>query len=280
MVHYGVYHGKHVHHGIFNSVPHGVRGIIFHGILPRNPWDLQWDLPSYVPWDIPHGISHETKPSMSRPTADMMGSHWVYPEVPMVYSVSIPWEYHGGYPGMPCGICHGAFQGRPCGPMRPIGYAMGGPWDIPWGISLSYTGHPKGSAVGKHLQGIYYRSDREVNAARRPHCRSCSRPCVRVRRKLYGTKHEISPQSKHPTKDHSSPVTAATSRRCATRQAPLASPSSPASINPGFVCGNRLRTARVVSKFPNVTDQRYLREADRQTEACTRPSMKKFFLSI
>ena len=54
-------------------------------------------------------------------------------------------------------------------------------------------------------------------------------------------KNSTSPKTHHYI--HSNRATATTTRRCAKNHAPHVSPYSPASIDTGFVCGNRPRTA-------------------------------------
>ena len=74
---------------------------------------------------------------------------------------------------------------------------------------------------------------REVNEARRPH--TCSRPCVRRKKKAEKKtrKNPAAPKTHHDS--HSNPATATISRRRATKHVPRVRPPSPASIDPGFV---------------------------------------------
>ena len=77
-------------------------------------------------------------------------------------------------------------------------------------------------------------TSREVNEARRP--LTCSRPCAFEEippRKTKKQKKNAPPKKHHEI--HSSPATATTARRRATKHVPRISPYSPASINPGFV---------------------------------------------
>ena len=75
-------------------------------------------------------------------------------------------------------------------------------------------------------------TSREVNEAKRPH--TCSRPRVFEEKKNERkTKKSAAPKTHHGI--HSSPATATTWRRHATKHVPRVSPYSPASIDPGFV---------------------------------------------
>ena len=77
---------------------------------------------------------------------------------------------------------------------------------------------------------------------------------------------------------HSSPATATTSIRRATKHVPRVSPYSPASTNPGFVEIGLVQLLRSVTTT-NVTDIH--RQTDRQTNSiitpCTHPGVKRLF---
>ena len=76
-------------------------------------------------------------------------------------------------------------------------------------------------------------TSREANEARWPHTRS--RPCAfeEKQNRKKNTKKSAPPKTHHDI--HSSPATATTSRRRATKHVPRVSPYSLASIDPGFV---------------------------------------------
>ena len=56
---------------------------------------------------------------------------------------------------------------------------------------------------------------------------------LQIRKCIWKTRNPAAPEIHHEI--HSSPATATTSKRCATKHVPRVSPSSPFSINPGFV---------------------------------------------
>ena len=91
----------------------------------------------------------------------------------------------------------------------------------------------------------------------------------RVRSKKKKTKKnpEKSAQRKTHHEIHNNPATATTSRRRATKHVPHVSPYSHASIDPGFVCGNRPRTALAISK--NDECYAYITLADTQPDRRT-----------
>ena len=77
-------------------------------------------------------------------------------------------------------------------------------------------------------------TSREVNEARRPH--TCSRPCAFEKEKKTSKKNEKNPAApKTYYEIYSSPGTATTTRRRATKHVPRVSPYSHAPIDPGFV---------------------------------------------
>ena len=75
-------------------------------------------------------------------------------------------------------------------------------------------------------------TSRELNEARRPH--TCSRPCA-LGEKKRGKKNTNPAAPKTHHEIHSSPATATTSGRRATKHVPRASPYSLASVDLGFV---------------------------------------------
>ena len=95
-------------------------------------------------------------------------------------------------------------------------------------------------------------TSREVNEARRPH--TCSRPCAfeetTKSEKKKHTKKSAPPKTHHEI--HSSPATATTSRRFATKHVPRVRPYSSASIDSGFVKIGFLQLSQSV-KTTNVT---------------------------
>ena len=98
-------------------------------------------------------------------------------------------------------------------------------------------------------------TSRDVNEARRPH--TCSRPCAFEEK----TKKSAPPVTHHEI--HSSPATATTSIRCATKHVLRVSPHSPASIDPGFVEIGLVQLSNSV-KTTNVTHTH--RQTGRQTD--------------
>ena len=117
----------------------------------------------------------------------------------------------------------------------------------------------------------------EVNEARRPH--TCSRPCAfEEKHKNKKTRNPAAPKTHHEI--HSSPATATTSRRRATKHVPRVSPYSPASIDPGFVEIGRVQLSQSV-KPTNVTHNAvHRRKTDRQSkirQPCTHPGMTRLF---
>ena len=104
----------------------------------------------------------------------------------------------------------------------------------------------------------------EVNAARWPY--TCIRPCAFEEKKTKKNP-EKSAQRKTHHEIHNNPATATTSRRRATKHVPHVSPYSHASIDPGFVCGNRPRTALAISK--NDECYAYITLADTQPDRRT-----------
>ena len=82
------------------------------------------------------------------------------------------------------------------------------------------------------------------------------------------TKHEINPAAPKTHREiHSSPATATTSRRRATKHVPLASPYSHASIYSGFVEIGLVQLSKSV-KTTNVTHR--LTQTDGQTDRLTK----------
>ena len=91
---------------------------------------------------------------------------------------------------------------------------------------------------------------------------------VCVRRKKIGKKNpKKSAATKIHHKIHSSPATATTSRRLATKHVPHVSPYSPASIDPGFAEIGLVQLPQSV-KTTNVTHT--LTETDSQTDRLTK----------
>ena len=76
------------------------------------------------------------------------------------------------------------------------------------------------------------------------------------------TQKTAAPKTHHEI--HSSPATATTSRRHATKHVPRASPYSPASIDPGFVVFGLVQLSQSVENM-NVTHTQTDRQTDRQT---------------
>ena len=74
-------------------------------------------------------------------------------------------------------------------------------------------------------------TSREVNEARQPH--TCSRPCSFEEKKNEKKTNPAAPKTHHEI--YSSPATATTSRRRASKHVPRVSQYSPASIDLGFV---------------------------------------------
>ena len=88
---------------------------------------------------------------------------------------------------------------------------------------------------------------------------------VCVRRKSRKTKHEIPPHPKKYHEIHSSPATATTSGRRATKHIPRDSPYSPASIDPGFVEIGLVQLSQSVKKHECYT-HRHTQYTDRQAD--------------
>ena len=105
-------------------------------------------------------------------------------------------------------------------------------------------------------------TSREVNDSRGPH--TCSRPFEFGEKKNEKKKRKnpASPKTHHEI--HSSPVTATTSRRCATNHVPRVSPCSPASIDPELGIGFVQLSQSV--KTRNVTHTHTDRLTDRLTD--------------
>ena len=100
---------------------------------------------------------------------------------------------------------------------------------------------------------------------------------VCVRRKERKKKREIPPHPKHH-QIHSSPATATTLRRRATKHIPNVSPYSPASIDHGFVEFGHVRIQLSQSeKFTNVTHTQTYRQTDLIMAPCTHPGAKRVF---
>ena len=101
---------------------------------------------------------------------------------------------------------------------------------------------------------------------------------VCVRRKTIRKKNAKSRCTKNTPRIRSSPATATTSRRRATKHVPRFSPYSPASIDPGFVEIGLVQLSQSV-KTTNVTHTD--RQTDTQTNKimapCTHPGMKSLF---
>ena len=88
---------------------------------------------------------------------------------------------------------------------------------------------------------------------------------MRSKKKNGKKKHEINPAApKTHHEIHSSPATAITSRRRATKHVPRVSPNSLASIDPGFVELGVVQLSQSV-KTTNVTHIQTDRQTDRQT---------------
>ena len=98
---------------------------------------------------------------------------------------------------------------------------------------------------------------REVTEARWPH--TCSRPCAFEEKK----RNPAAPKTNHEI--HSSPATATTSRRHATKHVPRVRPYSPASIDPGFVEIGLVQLSQSV-RTTNVTHKQTDRQTDIQTD--------------
>ena len=88
--------------------------------------------------------------------------------------------------------------------------------------------------------------------------------CVRRKKTKKNPRDPAAPKTHHEI--HSSPATATTSRRRATKHVPRVSPYSPASIDPGFVEIGLVQLSQSV-KTANVTHT--LRQTDRQTDRQT-----------
>ena len=108
-----------------------------------------------------------------------------------------------------------------------------------------------------------YTTSREVNEARRPH--TCSTPCAfgeKTKRKTH-THKPAPPKTHHEI--NSSPATATTSRRRATKHVPCVCPYPPASIDPGFVEIGLVQLSQSV-KTTNVTHTLTDTQTDRRTD--------------
>ena len=115
-------------------------------------------------------------------------------------------------------------------------------------------------------------TSREVKEARGPH--TCSRPCAFEEKKIGGekknTKKSTPPKTHHEI--HSSPATATTSTRRATKHVTHVSPYSPASIDPGFVENGLVQLSQSVITTNVTHTQTYQILAP-----CTHPGMKRLF---
>ena len=98
---------------------------------------------------------------------------------------------------------------------------------------------------------------------------------VRSKEKKRGKKKSVAPEIHHENHHeiHSSPATATTSRRRATKHVPRVSPYSPASIDPGFVEIGLVQLSQSV-KTTNATHTH--RQINRQIDA---PRYEEVFLS-
>ena len=109
--------------------------------------------------------------------------------------------------------------------------------------------------------------------------------CVRRKNEK---KNEIPPHPAAPKTHyeiHSSPATATTSRRRATKHVPRVSPCSPAFIDPGFVEIGHVQLSQSVKTTNNVTHSMHTdRQTGRQTNLimppCVHPGMKRLFCPI
>ena len=99
--------------------------------------------------------------------------------------------------------------------------------------------------------------------------------CVRSKKKI--EKNTITPPKTHH-EIHSSPATATTSRRLATKHIPRVSPYSLASIDLGFVEIGLVQLSQSV-KTTNVTHthRRIHRQTNNIMSPCTHPGMKRLF---